>query len=261
MSTATVGRLLSKFDSDLKVSIVPATARVLGVRVDCLDGASALRWLEQLAEAGGPHLVATVNPEFVMRAQKDGEFARVLESAALCLPDGVGVVWAARRQGCRLQGPVTGVDLVEPIATMCARRGWRLFLLGAAPGVADALASKLEAAHRGLMVAAHAGSPDRGDDAETVRRIVEHGTDILLIAYGAPAQELWFDRLRSRLGVKVAVGVGGAFDYLTGRVARPPRWMRKVQLEWLGRLVRQPWRIRRMAVLPVYALRVLRSPK
>ncbi|TME70094.1 MAG: WecB/TagA/CpsF family glycosyltransferase, partial [Chloroflexi bacterium] len=96
---------------------------------------------------------------------------------------------------------------------------------------------------------------------ETLKVIHEHGTQVLLVAYGAPAQELWIDRLRNRLGVAVAIGVGGAFDFLTGRVPRAPGWMRQSGLEWLHRLVRQPWRIRRMAVLPVYAVRVLTSPK
>ena len=95
--------------------------------------------IEQFVDEGGTHLVATVNPEFVMRAQQDREFARVLESAGLCLPDGMGVVWAARRQGCALRETVSGVDLIEPLAAMCARRGFRLFLLGAAPGVAGEL--------------------------------------------------------------------------------------------------------------------------
>jgi len=205
--------------------------------------------------------VATVNPEFVMRARKDSEFARVLESAALCLPDGTGVVWAARRQGCELREPVAGVDLVRPLAAMCARRGFRLFLLGAAPGVAAELAATLRDANLGLEVAAHAGSPDPSDDVESVHRIHDHRAQVLLVAYGAPTQELWFDRLKDRLGVSVAVGVGGSFDYLTGRVPRPPAWMRRAGLEWLGRLALQPWRIRRMAVLPMYALKVLRSGK
>jgi N-acetylglucosaminyldiphosphoundecaprenol N-acetyl-beta-D-mannosaminyltransferase len=240
---------------------VPDTARVLGVRVDCLDAASALQRIEELVDGGGSHLVATVNPEFVMRAQKDGAFARVLDQADLCLPDGTGVVWAARRQGCDLRGPVTGVDLVQPIAAMCARRGFRLFLLGAAEGLAAELAAALRDKNQGLDVAAYAGSPDPEDDAEATRRIRDHGAQVLLVAYGSPAQEIWFDRLRERLGVSVAVGVGGAFDYLTGRVPRAPAWMRKAGLEWLARLARQPWRVRRMAVLPVYAIKVLRSPK
>lgn len=223
--------------------------------------ATALSRIEGFVEAGGPHLVATVNPEFVMRSRRDPAFARVLESADLCLPDGTGVVWAARRQGCDLHGTVAGADLVPLLAAACARRGWRLFLLGAAPGVADELASRLRADNPTLGVAAHSGNPDPTGDAETLRLVHEHRTDVLLVAYGAPKQELWIDRLKQRLGVAVAIGVGGTFDYLTGHVPRAPAWMRNAGLEWLYRLIRQPWRIARMAVLPVYALEVLRSPK
>jgi N-acetylglucosaminyldiphosphoundecaprenol N-acetyl-beta-D-mannosaminyltransferase len=222
---------------------------------------SALAEIERLVEKGGPHLVATVNPEFVMRAQNDREFARVLASADLCLPDGNGVVWAARRQGCGIGEPVAGVDLVQPLAAMCAARGLRLFLLGAAPGVAMELASKLREGNQGLEVSSHAGGPDATHDVETLHRIHDHHSEVLLVAFGAPAQELWIDRMRDRLGVSVAIGVGGAFDYLTGRVPRAPAWMRQARLEWLGRLVRQPWRIRRMAVLPAYAIKVLRAPR
>ena len=95
-------------------------ARVLGVRVDCLDMEASLDRIEQFVDAGGHHLVATVNPEFVMRARSDEDFARVLESADLCLADGSGVVWAARRQGCAMREPVTGVDLIPPLAALCA---------------------------------------------------------------------------------------------------------------------------------------------
>ncbi|HEY2599493.1 MAG TPA: WecB/TagA/CpsF family glycosyltransferase [Candidatus Dormibacteraeota bacterium] len=234
-------------------------ARVLGVRVDCLDMDASLERIEQFVDAGGHHLVATVNPEFVMRARVDREFARVLESAGLCLADGSGVVWAARRQGCAMREAVTGVDLIPPLAALCARRHFRLFLLGAAPGVAEDLATRLRAEHPELEVAAHAGSPAASDDAATLALIGAHRPHLLLVAYGHPNQELWIDRMRDSLGVAVAMGVGGSFDYLTGRIPRAPAWMRRAGLEWLFRLVRQPWRIRRMAVLPIYALRVLRS--
>jgi N-acetylglucosaminyldiphosphoundecaprenol N-acetyl-beta-D-mannosaminyltransferase len=233
--------------------------RVLGVRVDCLDMDAALERIAQLVDAGGHHLVATVNPEFVMRARVDKDFARVLESADLCLADGSGVVWAARRQGCRIDEPVTGVDLIPPLAALCARRHFRLFLLGAAEGVAADLASRLQVEHPALEVAAHSGSPAESSDAETIAIIDRYRPHVLLVAYGHPSQELWIDRTRGSLGVAVAMGVGGAFDYLTGRVPRAPAWMRRAGLEWLFRLIRQPWRIRRMAVLPIYALRVLRN--
>jgi N-acetylglucosaminyldiphosphoundecaprenol N-acetyl-beta-D-mannosaminyltransferase len=221
----------------------------------------ALRRIEGFVDKGGPHLVATVNPEFVMRANQDRDFARVLESADMCLPDGTGVVWAARRQGCSMHGPVAGTDMLPLLAAMCARRGFPLFLLGAAPGVGDELASKLRSQHPELKVAAHPGSPDPSDDAETLKLIHEHNTQVLLVAFGHPRQEMWIDRLKNRLGVAVAIGMGGAYDYLTGRVPRAPAWMRNVGLEWSYRLVKQPWRARRMTVLPVYAIKVFLSPK
>jgi N-acetylglucosaminyldiphosphoundecaprenol N-acetyl-beta-D-mannosaminyltransferase len=223
--------------------------------------ASAVERIESFADEGGHHLVATVNPEFVMRAQQDPDFARVLESADLCLADGTGVVWAARRDGCALREPVAGTDMLPLLASMCARRGFRLFLLGAGPGVAAELASSLRTRHPTLQVASHSGSPDPGSDEESLRLIRDHRTHVLLVAYGAPKQEMWIDRHRSRLDVPVAMGVGGAFDYLTGRVPRAPVWMRRAGLEWLHRLAHQPWRIRRMAVLPVYAVKVMRSSK
>jgi N-acetylglucosaminyldiphosphoundecaprenol N-acetyl-beta-D-mannosaminyltransferase len=236
-------------------------ARVLGVRVDCVDMDEALAQIESFVDEGGRHQVATVNPEFVMLAGEDAEFARVLESADLCLADGSGVVWAARRQGCELTGPVTGTDLIPSLAALCARRQFRLFLLGAAQGVADDLAKRLSAEHPGLHVAAHSGSPEPSSDTDSVERIAAERPQVLVVAYGAPKQELWIDRVAGRLtGVSVAIGVGGAFDYLTGRVPRAPLWMRRAGMEWLFRLARQPWRIRRMGVLPAYALRVLRDP-
>jgi N-acetylglucosaminyldiphosphoundecaprenol N-acetyl-beta-D-mannosaminyltransferase len=236
--------------------------RILGVRVDCVGMTDAVAAVDRLVESGNAEtrLVATVNPEFIMRARVDEQFRQALEEAALCLPDGAGVVWALRRQGCRGQDRVPGVELVEALAATCGRRGWRPFLLGAAPGVAAEAARRLEARVPGLRLAGvHTGSPRPADDADTLRRIHAARPDLLFVAYGHPQQELWIARNRQRLGVPVAIGVGGAFDFLSGRVPRAPRWVRRAQLEWLWRLTIQPWRARRMAVLPVYALAVLRG--
>ncbi len=232
---------------------------MLGVRVDCVDMGSALERIEAMVDEGGHHLVATVNPEFVMLAQRDPEFARILDSAALCLPDGSGVVWAARRKGCTMSGPVTGTDLIEPLAALCARRGWRMFLLGAGPGVAAELATKLEADHPGLSVGHHMGHADAWADDDALAVIREHHPQLILVAFGAPKQERWIERAGRHVDAPVAVGVGGAFDYLTGRVSRAPEWMRRAGMEWTFRLVRQPWRARRMAALPKFALRVMRD--
>jgi N-acetylglucosaminyldiphosphoundecaprenol N-acetyl-beta-D-mannosaminyltransferase len=235
--------------------------RILGVRVDCIDMAGAVAEIErQLDQAGPTRLVATVNPEFVMRARRDGRFRQALEGASLSLADGIGVVWAMRRRGCPQVERVPGSDLVPLLVQACAARGRRLFLLGAGPGVAEEAARRLEAAHPGLRVAGtHAGSPHPEDDAETLRRIAVARPDLLLVAYGAPQQELWIIRNRQRLEVPVAIGVGGTLDFLAGRVRRAPRWMRRTHLEWLWRLALQPSRVRRMAVLPAFVLSVLRG--
>jgi N-acetylglucosaminyldiphosphoundecaprenol N-acetyl-beta-D-mannosaminyltransferase len=236
--------------------------RILGVRVDCLDMAGAVAAIEGMIErrAGPTAQVATVNPEFVMRARMDDQFRLALEGAQLCLADGIGVVWAMRRQGCPQYERVSGSDLVPQLAALCARRGWRPFLLGSGPGVAADAARRLEADNPGLRVAGvHGGSPHADDDEETLRRIHTARPDVLLVAYGAPQQELWIARHRFRLDVPVAMGVGGTFDFLAGRVRRAPGWLRRAHLEWLWRLALQPSRARRMAVLPLYALAVLRG--
>lgn len=232
---------------------------MLGVRVDCVDMEGTLERIEGwVAERSACRQVATVNPEFVMRAGRDPEFAAALEQADLCLADGAGVLWAVRRQGCRLRERVTGSDLVPELARRAARRGHRLFLLGAGPGVAEEAARRLVAANPGLqVVGTHAGEPGPEADAETRRLLEAAAPDILLVAYGAPKQELWIQRNRPHLSVPVALGVGGTFDFIAGRARRAPLWMRRIHLEWLHRLWSEPWRARRMAVLPVYAARVL----
>ena len=234
---------------------------MLGVRVDCVDMAAALARIGELVAGRGPCAqVATVNPEFVMHARGDARFAAILESCDLCLADGIGVVWAARRAGCPLPERVTGSDLLPRLAAECAARGWRPFFLGAMPGVAEEAARRLATAHPGFEVAGvHAGTPEDAGDEEALRRIAAARPDLLLVAYGHPRQERWIARNRDRLPVPVAIGVGGSFDFAAGRVPRAPGWMRRIHLEWLFRLILQPWRIRRMAVLPAFALRVLRS--
>ncbi|MGZ3584431.1 MAG: WecB/TagA/CpsF family glycosyltransferase, partial [Ktedonobacterales bacterium] len=174
--------------------------------------------------------------------------------------DGAGVVWAARLGGATLRGRVTGIDLLDACAQVAAERGYRLFLLGAAEGVARQAAERLEARYPGLRIAGtFAGSPAAAEQGDICAHIREAGGDIVFVAYGAPAQELWIARTRGDLGAAVAIGVGGAFDFVAGRVPRAPSWMRHLGLEWLYRLWREPWRWRRMLALPRFAVAVLRA--
>ncbi len=200
----------------------------------------------------------TLNPEMVMAARRDPAFREILHAADLNTADGVGIMLAARLQGIRLPGRVTGVELLEALAAQAATSGARLFLLGAQPGVAEAAATALLERYPGLRLAgAYAGSPAPADDAEVLARVRAAQADLVFVAYGSPAQERWIARNRARLGAGVAIGVGGAFDFVAGRVPRAPRWMRRLGLEWLFRLVRQPWRWRRMLDLPRFALLAL----
>lgn len=238
----------------------PPALRILGIPIHNVTLDEAVEQAAAWVNGEDAHQIATVNPEFVMAARRDPAFRAVLERADLCLPDGVGITLAARYLGRPLRERVAGVDLVEALAARAAREGWRLFFLGAAPGVAERAAAILAARHPGLTVAGtFAGSPRREEEADIVRRVRAARADLLLVAYGAPAQEVWLARNLARTGAKVGVGVGGALDYIAGIVPRAPRWMRRAGLEWFYRLIRQPWRWRRQRVLPLYALLVLLS--
>jgi len=236
------------------------SVRILGVRVDRLSNAEAITRIEALIDAGGPHQIVTVNPEFVVIAQNDPEFKGVLDAADLALPDGFGLLWAARFKGRPLQERVTGTDTVEHLASLAARRGFRLFLLGGREGVAKATAAILESKYAGLSIAGtYEGSPAPAEDQIILERIQAARPQILLVAYGAPQQDKWIHRNLPKLGDLVAMGVGGAFDFLSGRVKRAPAWMQNAGLEWLYRLAREPWRWRRILRLPKFVWLIVRS--
>jgi exopolysaccharide biosynthesis WecB/TagA/CpsF family protein len=204
------------------------------------------------------HHVCTINPEFIMIAQSDPNFRHILMRADLCVPDGVGLLWAAKHLGTPLPQRVTGSDGVPIIAERAVREGWRLYLLGAAPGVAEKAAEILRTQHPALqIVGTYSGSPVPEDEDALVERVNQSGADILFVAYGAPEQDKWIARNLPRLHVKMAMGVGGALDFIAGVVPRAPLWMQRLGLEWLFRLYLQPWRLRRMLRLPRFVLTVL----
>ncbi|MCR4407042.1 MAG: WecB/TagA/CpsF family glycosyltransferase [Anaerolineae bacterium] len=231
---------------------------ILGVRVDNVTYEEMLACLDDFVVSGKPHQVATINPEFVMAARHDPEFRAILNTAALCLPDGVGLLWAGCILGCPLRQRVTGSDGIWRIAELAARRGYRLFLLGAAPGVAEEAARRLCDRYPKLIIAGtYAGSPAVEEEDAIVERVRAARADILLVAYGHPRQEKWLARNLARSGAAVGMGVGGALDFVAGVAVRAPRWMRRLGLEWLYRLWREPWRWRRMLALPQFAGLVL----
>lgn len=242
----------------------PLSTYIVGVRVDLLNQQETLSAVDRIIRNHRSHpetpckQLVTVNPEFVMAAQKNHSFRETINQAEIVVADGVGIVLASRYLRTPTPERVTGTDLVQQMAKAYADKGYRFFLLGAAPGIAEEASKKLAEMAPGIQIAGtYAGSPAPEEEESILERIRDAQADLLFVAYGAPAQELWIHRNLHRLPVALAMGIGGAFDFLVGKQVRAPRSMQKMGLEWLYRLYREPKRWKRMLALPQFALQVL----
>lgn len=220
---------------------------ILGVPVDPVTMPEAIDRLRAMLAGAAQCHVMTPNNEMLVEAHRNEPFRSLLNRTALNLPDSTGLLWAAKWTGQSLPSRVTGVDTVRELcASLDESVG--VFFLGAAPGVAEAAAAALKVVNPRLKIAGtYAGSP-RSDDAKgIVDRVNASGASLLLVAYGAPAQDRWVDEhLKDMPTVKVAMGIGGTFDFLAGTKKRAPAWMRGAGLEWLYRFVQEPSRWKRM---------------
>ncbi len=230
---------------------------ILGVPVDCVTLTEARDRVLAMS-ASGAHHVMTPNPEMLTEASRNPDFKTLLQSSDLNIPDGAGLLWAARRAGHALPERVTGIDLVSAVAgnPTCPP----VFLLGAAQGIAEAAADHLRKNNPSLHIAGtFSGSPHVDQEAAIISMINASGASILFVAYGAPKQDMWIRRNLPKMpSVHVAMGVGGAFDFLAGKRKRAPQLLRSFGLEWLWRLMQEPTRIGRIftavAVFPYLVL-------
>ena len=238
---------------------------ILGVEVDnlTLEAAAGLvfDWVKQrrLDAALPPHMVITLNPEYVMASRRSPSFREIVNRADLVTADGAGIILAGKILKTPFRGRVTGVALCEKLFALSAQPdGPRLFLLGAQPGVAEEAAAKLELQYPGItIVGTWAGQAGPEGDNEAVERIRQAGAEIILVAYGMLKQDWWSVRNLNRSGAAVALGVGGVLDYKAGRVSLAPPRLRQWGLEWAYRLYKEPWRWRRQLALPQFAFLVL----
>jgi len=239
-----------------------STVNILGVAIHQVNFPDTLAqiaaWCTEGTSPSPCRQICTVNPEFVIDARRNPAFAAVLQRADLRVPDGIGVLWAARLQGALLQERVTGSDGIYRICARAAQANWRVFFLGAAPGVAARAAVILQQKYPGLIVAGtESSNPQATEWLAIQQRLALAQPDLLFVAFGHPCQDFWIDQHRHELPAKVAIGVGGAFDFVAGVTVRAPRWVQRLGLEWLHRLLRQPWRWRRMLKLPQFVGLVL----
>jgi N-acetylglucosaminyldiphosphoundecaprenol N-acetyl-beta-D-mannosaminyltransferase len=221
---------------------------VAGVPIDHVDMDGAMVRVRDALVTGRQVQVATVNLDFLVRAQRHGELRSVLGRSDLNVADGMPVVWLSRLLGRPVPGRVAGADMAPLLVAEAAAHGAGVFLLGGEHGVAEAAARRLTREHPGLRVAGWYEPPrarlEEMDSELLVELVAASGAGLLLVALGNPKQELWIDRYRDRLpGVAVAIGVGCVFDLWAGRVQRAPMWMQRAGLEWLHRLLAEPRRL------------------
>lgn len=224
---------------------------ILGVGFDSITLPQAVEKAAGLLERAGAHYVVTPNPELVQRAGKEPPFRDVLNGADLVLPDGVGIIYAAKILGRPLAGRVPGIDFASALCDELAKGGRKLFLLGAKPGVAEQAAGNLKQEHPGLTVCGvHDGYFK--EDGPVVEEIRAAGADVVFVCLGFPRQEYWMAQNGPATGAGLLVGLGGSLDVFAGQVKRAPAGFQKLGLEWLYRLITQPSRIGRMAKLPLF---------
>lgn len=231
---------------------------IFGCRIDRVTMNDALSLCRRFLREGGPHTIVTADTSGIVIAQEDEEYRRILNNADLVTPDSIGVVWASRRFRTPLPERVPGVDTMERLCEMASETGARVYLLGAAPGVAEIAADNLRENYPGLVVAGtHHGYFAAGEEKAIVEAIAAARPDMLFVAFGIPKQEKFIARWLPATGARLAMGVGGSFDAFAGIVKRAPTLVRRMHLEWLWRTLSNPRKWRKAMTLPRFAWMVL----
>jgi N-acetylglucosaminyldiphosphoundecaprenol N-acetyl-beta-D-mannosaminyltransferase len=221
---------------------------VLGMGIDAVTMDEAIQAFERLIHRRRPALACSLNVDICMKARRDPELRAILRAADLVLVDGTPMMWAARFLRSPLPDRVSGSDFVPAFARAAARAGYRMFLLGAASGVAEQARAWLERRNPRLLVVGTYAPPvgferDASENARAIDNVRRARPDVLFAALGAPKQEKWLFRFRNDLDVPVSMGIGSSLDYLAGRLRRAPGWMQRAGLEWTYRLGQEPARL------------------
>ena len=240
---------------------------VLGVQISDTNPSAAIATIDDLLRAQRCAYVCVTPVSGVMAAQRQVDVMRALNGADMTVPDGMPMVWAGRYAGSRSIKRVYGPDLMDSVCEMAAERGWTSFVYGGAEGVAEELGSRLQDRHPGLEIVDSHSPPFRAlTDAEKnkdAERIDSSGADLVWVGLSTPKQDLWMADMVGRLQRPVVMlGVGAAFDVLSGAKKRPPGWLGPLGLFWLYRLLQEPRRLWRRYLydVPQFLVRIVRQP-
>lgn len=237
---------------------------ILRQPVDCCGLASAISYLEQELQAGRQQFIIAQNPEKILKEESDQELADIVSrQATLLIADGVGIIHAARILQVTQPERLTGIELFTNLLELANIKGYTVFLYGSRPATLSALTEQLDISYPDLkLVGAVDGyGKSSADQASLLAEIKKAEPDFLFLALGSPAQEKWLAKHLPDLPVKLAMGVGGSFDVLAGKVARAPVWMQKIGMEWFYRLLKEPSRMTRTRNLPIFLRKVYREKK
>lgn len=231
---------------------------MLGVRIHNLTLDEAVTTAERMIADGGPHLITTPNPEIIVRSAKEPDLRDIINNSDLRLPDGSGLLFTGKFVGKHFKERVTGIDFMLELLRRAATKGYRVYLLGSAPGIAEQAAQNLVRQNPGLKICgAVPGYFAPQDEANVIAAIKQAKPDILFVGLGGGRQERWLSQNKGLLGVPVMMGMGGSLDVISGKLERAPKWTQDLGIEWLHRLVTQPWRWRRMMALPKFFVKVI----
>ena len=229
---------------------------ILGVPFDPVSKEDAVDSIEEMIASRRPHYLVTPNVDFLVQARRDVELRRILFEAHLVVCDGTPLVWASRLLGNPLPERVAGADLVPLLIEVAARKGYRIFLLGATPDSAERAVQNLRRNYPRLVIAGSYSPPFHHllemDHEEIKRRVLSARPDLLFVSFGCPKQEKWVAMHYRNLGVPVTAGVGATIDFLAGQVKRAPLWMQKSGTEWVFRLAQEPRRLFRRYVTDLW---------
>ena len=233
---------------------------ILGVPIDNVTKEEAGVITEKLIKESNKtcKMVFAPNVEFIMRAWKDKEFFELLNESSLSTPDSIGVIIGAKLQKKSFKERIPGQSYFRKIIELSNEKGYSIYLLGGAPGIPEKAKENLEKLFPKVnIVGVHNGYFDENVEKEIIKEINELQPNVLFVALGAPKQEKWIKKHKNELKVDVATGQGGTYDYEAGKIKRAPVWIQKIGMEWLWRLLKEPTRIKRQIVLPIYLFKVL----
>lgn len=236
--------------------------RILGVRVDRVDMKESLAACRRMLQGTGTGIVVTGDAAGIVNALNDPLHRQIFENADLVTPDSIGVVWAAKRYGAPVPERVSGVDLADRLCALSAEEGYRIYLVGAAPGVAETAAERLRLKYPGCNIVGtrHGYFPPESDEV-VAAEIGLFEPDILMAAMGIPRQEKFLYLTRQHHRAKLSIGVGGTLDVFAGVVRRAPKIVQKLHLEWLWRTLLNPKKLAKAKALPVFAWKVFWSTR